>query len=1171
MSLLKEIRSRLACNVEGEMMNDREHIHNDQTNRPFSHRCGRMKSLIAGLLLFIGLSTFWSFAPLQAHAAKRVVRVGLYENAPKVFTSPEGRPAGIFVDVLAEIAKKENWSLQYVPCQWAECLEGLKSGQIDLMPDVARTAERERLYSFHEIPVLASCFQVYARKGSGIRSILDLNGKRIAVLDGSVQQSSFQALAKSFGLSITLAPASDYRSVFELVMQNDADAAISNQFFGAMNARKSGLEDTAIIFNPSDLFFAAPKEGSEALLNALDKHLKVMKEDTQSEYYRTIRRWTSEEVSFKVPTWLLTILLIVVTILVITLVEAWYWKVQLNKRTQELLIRNKEFERVTDAFVAMDNNWKLTQINARAGEILNRQPESLVGKNIWVELPTAISESLQQTIQRAMNQQKSLTFEDYHAPTERWFEYSIYPSPEGISIYFHDITRRKNAEFGIRVMNRALRTLSECNQALVHAQDEPTLLNEICRILVEHGGYRTAWVGYALTDENKTIQPIAQIGAEPGYIESLNLSWADNESGSGPTGMAIRTGRPVAAQDISTHPSYALWREAARKHDYASLAALPLKQDHQVLGALVVCSSATDAFHSDEMKLLEELAGDLAFGIVTIRSQEERIKAETEKQATYRLLESIIEFLPDATFVIDQGKRIIAWNNACETMTGIKKEAMLGRGDYAYAEPFIGKRRPILVDLLDEAPSPAKEKGYKYVRREGDAIFGEAFVPTWRDGEGGHLWSAARMLFDQEGNRRGAIESIRDVTEERRIQDALRASEQEYRELVMLANSIILRWDREGRITFLNEFGQRFFGYTLGEIVNRHVVGSIVPPNESTGRDLRPLIAEVTANPQKYERNINENIRRNGERVWIDWTNKTVFDEHGEVKEILSVGLDITERKKAEDQVRRLNEDLERHAEVLEQRVEERTAELVVAKDRAESADRVKSAFLASMSHELRTPLNSIIGFTGILLQELAGPLNPEQKKQLVMVQDSSRHLLNLINDVLDISKIEAGQLTLSASTFELKPSIEKMIALVTPMAQKKGLELSLDLADDINMVTTDQRRLEQVILNLLNNAVKFTEHGSVRVTCRSENGSFLLAVTDTGIGMPADELKNLFQPFHQIDTGLARKHEGTGLGLSICKRLLNMMGGKIWVESQVDVGSTFYVNFTNVPEKSHE
>jgi len=244
------------------------------------------------------------------------------------------------------------------------------------------------------------------------------------------------------------------------------------------------------------------------------------------------------------------------------------------------------------------------------------------------------------------------------------------------------------------------------------------------------------------------------------------------------------------------------------------------------------------------------------------------------------------------------------------------------------------------------------------------------------------------------------------------------------------------------------------------------------------------------------------------------------------------------------------------------QRVIERTAELAAAMEKAQAADRIKSAFLATMSHELRTPLNSIIGFTGIMLQELAGPLNAEQRKQMTMVQNSSRHLLALINDVLDISKIEAGQLELSLTTFELRPSIEKMVSLVSPMAEKKGIDLKLEITDDIGTANTDQRRLEQVILNLLNNAVKFTEKGYVRIICRTEDDHYLLTVSDTGIGMHPEELSDIFQPFHQIDTGLSRKHEGTGLGLSICKKLSDLMGGTIAVESRWGQGSTFTVRF---------
>jgi hypothetical protein len=188
------------------------------------------------------------------------------------------------------------------------------------------------------------------------------------------------------------------------------------------------------------------------------------------------------------------------------------------------------------------------------------------------------------------------------------------------------------------------------------------------------------------------------------------------------------------------------------------------------------------------------------------------------------------------------------------------------------------------------------------------------------------------------------------------------------------------------------------------------------------------------------------------------------------------------------------------------------------------------------------------------------GPINEEQKETLHKVEISGKHLLSLINDVLDISKIEAGQLELSFSSCELKESVENMVKLVSPLAEKKGLDLKLDIADDVETVTTDQRRLEQIILNLLNNAVKFTEKGSVHISCLLENDHYCISVSDSGIGIKQEELVGLFQPFHQIDTGLARKHEGTGLGLSICKKLLDMMGGTIEVKSEWSRGSTFTI-----------
>jgi len=253
-----------------------------------------------------------------------------------------------------------------------------------------------------------------------------------------------------------------------------------------------------------------------------------------------------------------------------------------------------------------------------------------------------------------------------------------------------------------------------------------------------------------------------------------------------------------------------------------------------------------------------------------------------------------------------------------------------------------------------------------------------------------------------------------------------------------------------------------------------------------------------------------------------------------------------------------LYEQVQRHASELERRVAERTAELETAAGKAQEADRLKSAFLAAMSHELRTPLNSIIGFTGILLQNLVGPLNDEQTKQLGMVRDSAQHLLSLINDVLDISKIEAGQIEIALETFDVRESISRVIKTATPMANKKGLDLTVRIAPDIGRVVSDRRRLEQILINLVTNAVKFTEKGKICVECGILDWRLECRVIDSGIGIKAEDMDKLFKAFQQVDTGLTRRYEGTGLGLSICKKLIEMLGGTIWVESQWGVGSTF-------------
>ena len=297
--------------------------------------------------------------------------------------------------------------------------------------------------------------------------------------------------------------------------------------------------------------------------------------------------------------------------------------------------------------------------------------------------------------------------------------------------------------------------------------------------------------------------------------------------------------------------------------------------------------------------------GTLVGAIETFEDITERKNAEEALISSNRQLNDIIEFLPDATLVTDKDHKVIAWNRAMEEMTGVSKGEMIGKGDHAHSVPFLRDRRPNLpVDTSDDE----LESRCRHVWRKGGIQYGAVYDPSAYGGKGAYLLAIGSPLYDAHGTRVGAIESIRDVTEQRQAQEALRQSEEKYRELVENANSIILRMDNVGNVTFFNEFAQSFFGYSEKEIAGKNVVGTIVPPVESTtGRDLRLMVEDIAVHPDRYASNINENMRRGGERVWIAWTNKPIRYENGRVVETLCIGNDFTERKQAEEALKRAN------------------------------------------------------------------------------------------------------------------------------------------------------------------------------------------------------------------------------------------------------------------------
>jgi two-component system, sensor histidine kinase and response regulator len=388
----------------------------------------------------------------------------------------------------------------------------------------------------------------------------------------------------------------------------------------------------------------------------------------------------------------------------------------------------------------------------------------------------------------------------------------------------------------------------------------------------------------------------------------------------------------------------------------------------------------------------------------TVKDITARKLDEQEIKNSEQRLSQIINFLPDPTFVIDGDAKVLAWNKAMEALTGIEPGSIIGKGNYEYAIPFRGERKPMLIDLLFETDK-TEEKYYLKLVRRGEALFSESFNPHLHPG-GLYLAGNAQPLYDADGELTGGIETIRDITDLKRTEEALHKARQE-----------------------------------------------------------------------------------------------------------------------------------------------------------ADHANQTKSEFLANMSHEIRTPMNAIIGMTHLLHQT---ELTPKQHDYLSKVYASAKLLLGIINDILDFSKIEAGKLDMESVTFDLDDVLESVSNLASIPSHEKGLELLFKTDSDVptNLVG-DPLRLGQILINLTNNAVKFTEQGEILVAIelleKDQNRiSLRFSVSDTGIGMTEEQAAKLFQPFSQADTSTTRKYGGTGLGLTICKRLVEMMGGELWVESATGKGSKF-------------
>ncbi len=516
---------------------------------------------------------------------------------------------------------------------------------------------------------------------------------------------------------------------------------------------------------------------------------------------------------------------------------------------------------------------------------------------------------------------------------------------------------------------------------------------------------------------------------------------------------------------------------------------------------------------------------------------EDVTQAKDAEVGLRRQLSTLIDFVPDALLVIDANGKVVAWNRAIEAMTGVPAREMIGQGDYAYALPFYGERRPILVDLCRFPVEEVLAK-YAHLSWKDDVLFGETYTPAL--GGGVFVLAAATPLRDAEGNIVGAVESIIDISERKAAEKALHESEERYRTLMSNLPVGVYRNTAgpQGRFITVNPAVVRMFGYESPEEFLECRVSDLYQDPADRAAFSKTLVERGWAHGMELKFR-----RKDGTSLWGAISARAVRDEKGEVAYFDGIIEDITARKKAEE-------------------------ELVQARDAAEAANRAKSTFLANMSHELRTPLNAIIGYSEMLKEEAEDQGHTDYLADLERIRSAGKHLLTLINDVLDLSKIEAAKVELFPERFDVQTMLADVVSTVEPLLHEKGNALHQDFAPDVGEMNADLTRVRQCLFNLLSNASKFTEHGRIDLLARRRDGNIVLAVRDSGIGMSEDQLAKLFQPFTQADASTTRKFGGTGLGLTITRRFCRMMGGDCTVESVEGEGSTFTITLpANLPQ----
>ena len=705
---------------------------------------------------------------------------------------------------------------------------------------------------------------------------------------------------------------------------------------------------------------------------------------------------------------------------------------------------------------------------------------------------------------------KAERFEMYVDALQMWFSISVYsPKKEYFVVVFDVITERKWAEAKLVRINRLLSVLSHVNLAIAEANDRAHFFTDICRIVVERGNCMMAWIGLVDLDSGY-IDVVSHFGYEEGYLNLIRITTESNvPGGRGPTGTAIRENRYIINNNTKENAYMIPWSDEAIRRGYLSSAAFPIREHKQVIGALTVYMSEPDYFEKDEIDLMQEIVDSISFAVDNFRHKELNRQADEKLREAKAFTESTLNAIDDIFYAYDLNGKLLVCNDSFSRITGYSHEELYSMTPKDFFTEEDRKRisKAIRIVLKDG-----------FSKQEANLILKDRRqIPYEFTGS---------VIKGHHGNISGFAGTGRDITERKKIEQKIINAKKEWENTFDAITELIFTHDSDGKILRANKAYERMAGMSAVDFV---------------GRPFHEIFPKTVIADDICKKAMNAGITALSE-VTIDSLGKTFsvrmypkLDDNGKYLYSVHVMQDITERKKM------------REAKIM--------------KETAEAANRAKSDFLASMSHEFRTPLNAIIGFSELMATGLSGPLTDQQKEHVTDIFTSGQHLLSLVNDILDLSKVEAGKMELEMKEFNIEGLVETSIALFREKAYKQSLQMTFEIAQGLETMIGDERKIKQVLFNLLGNAVKFTHAGGmikVEVTL-TDDGEFLkYSVRDTGIGIATEDQNKLFKPFQQVDTTLTRKYKGTGLGLSLCKQLVELHGGRIWVESKEGKGSNF-------------